>query len=77
MIADEFSRHRLGGSARVVVLFVLSMALAVAETALTRMSKPKAQALAEKNGKRGRSCCRSSSTTSGSTRRCSSCCRAR
>ena len=37
----------------VAVLFVFSMALAVAETALTRSSKPKAQALAEQDPKRG------------------------
>ena len=35
------------------MLFLLSIVLAVAETALTRMSKAKAQALAETNGKRG------------------------
>src|SRR5688572_6506325 len=38
----------------VVVLFLLSIVLAVAETALTRVSKAKAQALAETAGKRGR-----------------------
>jgi CBS domain containing-hemolysin-like protein len=38
----------------VVVLFVLSILLAIAETALTRVSKPKAQALAETGGRRGR-----------------------
>jgi CBS domain containing-hemolysin-like protein len=37
----------------VVVLFVLSVALAVAETALTRISLPKANALAEQHPKRG------------------------
>ena len=37
----------------VVVLFLLSIVLAVAETALTRVSKAKAQALAETAGKRG------------------------
>jgi CBS domain containing-hemolysin-like protein len=36
------------------VLFVISILLAVAETALTRMSKAKAQALAETEGRRGR-----------------------
>ncbi len=40
-------------AAAVVVLFVLSIGLAVAETALTRMSRAKAQALAESAGKRG------------------------
>jgi CBS domain containing-hemolysin-like protein len=39
--------------ALVAVLFLLSILLAVAETALTRVSKPKAQALAESSGKRG------------------------
>jgi CBS domain containing-hemolysin-like protein len=37
----------------VAVLFLLSIVLAVAETALTRVSRPKAQALAETAGKRG------------------------
>jgi putative hemolysin len=37
----------------VVVLFLLSIVLAVAETALTRVSKPRAQALADTAGKRG------------------------
>jgi CBS domain containing-hemolysin-like protein len=37
----------------IVVLFLLSIVLAVAETALTRISKPRAQALAETAGKRG------------------------
>jgi CBS domain containing-hemolysin-like protein len=37
----------------VVVLFLLSIVLAVAETALTRVSKAKAQALADTAGKRG------------------------
>ncbi|MGH9274310.1 MAG: hemolysin family protein [Acidimicrobiales bacterium] len=37
----------------VVVLFLLSILLAVAETALTRVSKAKAQALADAAGKRG------------------------
>jgi len=37
----------------VVVLFLLSIILAVAETALTRVSKAKAQALAETSGRRG------------------------
>jgi CBS domain containing-hemolysin-like protein len=37
----------------VVVLFLLSIVLAVAETALTRVSKAKAQALAETSGRRG------------------------
>lgn len=40
-------------AAAVVVLFLLSIVLAVAETALTRISKPRAQALAETAGKRG------------------------
>ena len=39
--------------AAVVLLFLLSIVLAVAETALTRVSKAKAQALAETSGKRG------------------------
>ena len=38
----------------VLVLFVLSTFLSVAETALTRISKPKAHALAETGGKKGR-----------------------
>ena len=37
----------------VVVLFLLSIVLAVAETALTRVSRAKAQALAETSGRRG------------------------
>lgn len=37
----------------IVVLFLLSIVLAVAETALTRVSKAKAQALAETKGRRG------------------------
>jgi len=37
----------------IVVLFLLSIVLAVAETALTRVSKAKAQALAETRGKKG------------------------
>jgi len=37
----------------IVVLFLLSILLAVAETALTRVSKAKAQALAETKGRRG------------------------
>ena len=40
-------------AAAVVTLFLLSIVLAIAETALTRVSKPKAQALAETSGKRG------------------------
>jgi putative hemolysin len=36
-----------------VVLFLTSMLLSVAETSLTRTSKPKAQALAETSGKKG------------------------
>jgi CBS domain containing-hemolysin-like protein len=39
--------------AAVVLLFVLSIVLAVAETALTRVSRARAQALAETSGKRG------------------------
>jgi CBS domain containing-hemolysin-like protein len=39
--------------AAVTVLFLLSIVLAVAETALTRVSKAKAQALAETHGRRG------------------------
>jgi Mg2+/Co2+ transporter CorB len=38
----------------VVVLFLFSILLAVAETALTRVSLPKAQALAETKGRSGR-----------------------
>jgi CBS domain containing-hemolysin-like protein len=37
----------------IVVLFLVSIALAAAETALTRISKAKAQALAETEGRRG------------------------
>ncbi len=37
----------------VVVLFLVSIVLAVAETALTRISKPRAQTLAESAGRRG------------------------
>lgn len=40
-------------AAAVVVLFLVSIVLAVAETALTRVSRAKAQALAETRGKRG------------------------
>ena len=40
-------------AAAVVLLFLLSIILAVAETALTRVSKAKAQALAENAGRRG------------------------
>ncbi len=40
-------------AAVVVVLFLFSIVLAVAETALTRVSRSKAQALAESAGKRG------------------------
>lgn len=40
-------------AAAVVGLFLLSIILAAAETALTRISKPRAQALAETAGKRG------------------------
>jgi CBS domain containing-hemolysin-like protein len=40
--------------AAVVVLFVTSIFLALAETALTRVSKAKAQALAETSGRRGK-----------------------
>ncbi len=39
--------------AAVIALFLVSIGLAVAETALTRMSKAKAQALAETAGRRG------------------------
>ena len=39
--------------AAIVTLFLLSIVLAVAETALTRVSKARAQALAETHGKRG------------------------
>jgi len=39
--------------AAIVVLFLLSIVLAAAETALTRVSKARAQALAETHGKRG------------------------
>ncbi len=39
--------------AAVVVLFLLSIVLGVAETALTRISKAKAQALAETHGRKG------------------------
>ena len=40
-------------AAAIVFLFLLSIVLAVAETALTRVSKAKAQALAETSGKKG------------------------
>ena len=40
-------------AAAIVLLFLLSIILAVAETALTRMSRAKAQALAETSGRRG------------------------
>ena len=53
MVAVDFSRTDAWIVALIVVLFLLSIVLAVAETALTRVSKAKAQALAETNGKRG------------------------
>ena len=53
MIATELSTTDVWIFAAVVVLFLLSILLAVAETALTRVSKAKAQALAETNGRRG------------------------
>ena len=40
-------------AAAVVLLFLLSIVLAVAETALTRVSRAKAQALAETSGRKG------------------------
>ena len=44
--------------AAVVFLFLASIVLALAETALTRVSRAKAQALSETAGRRGRCCCR-------------------
>ena len=47
MIATDLSTTDVWIFAAIVVLFLLSILLAAAETALTRVSKAKAQALAE------------------------------
>ena len=52
----------------------LSIVLAVAETALTRMSGPRRRRWPRRRASGARSCCRSWSTRSGSTPSCSSCC---
>jgi CBS domain containing-hemolysin-like protein len=54
VMAVTLSRADWAIAAAVVVLFLLSIVLAVAETALTRVSRAKAQALSETAGKRGR-----------------------
>ena len=54
VMAVTLSRADWAIAAAVVVLFLLSIVLAVAETALTRVSRAKAQALSETGGKRGR-----------------------
>ncbi len=53
MLAVTLSRTDWWIVAAVVLLFLLSIVLAAAETALTRVSRAKAQALAETGGKRG------------------------
>jgi putative hemolysin len=53
MIATELSTTDVWIFVAIVALFLLSILLAAAETALTRVSKARAQALAETNGKRG------------------------
>ena len=53
LLAATMARTDWYIAAAVVTLFLFSIVLAVAETALTRVSKPKAQALAETHGKRG------------------------
>ncbi len=53
MIAATLTRIDWWILTTVVLLFLLSIVLAVAETALTRVSKARAQALAETSGKRG------------------------
>ena len=53
MVAASLTRVDWWIVVAVVVLFLLSIVLAVAETALTRVSKARAQALAETGGKRG------------------------
>jgi CBS domain containing-hemolysin-like protein len=54
MLAATLDRTDWWIVAAIVLLFLLSIVLAVAETALTRVSKARAQALAETSGKRGR-----------------------
>jgi CBS domain containing-hemolysin-like protein len=53
MVAVELSTTDVWILVAIVVLFLFSIVLAVAETALTRVSKARAQALAETSGKRG------------------------
>jgi CBS domain containing-hemolysin-like protein len=53
MLAVALTRADWSIVAAVVLLFLLSIVLAVAETALTRVSKARAHALAETHGKRG------------------------
>jgi CBS domain containing-hemolysin-like protein len=53
MVAVEMTSTDWWIVVAIVTLFLLSIVLAVAETALTRTSKAKAQALAETSGKRG------------------------
>ena len=53
MAAVELTRTDWWILVAVVTLFLLSIVFAVAETALTRVSRAKAQALAETHGKRG------------------------
>ncbi len=53
LLAATLSRAEWSMAAAVVALFLLSIVLAVAETALTRVSRAKAQALAETSGRKG------------------------
>ncbi len=53
ILAATLSRTEWAMAAAVVLLFLLSIVLAVAETALTRVSRAKAQALAETGGRKG------------------------
>ena len=53
MVAVTLTRADWAIATAVVVLFLLSIVLAAAETALTRVSRAKAQALAETSGRRG------------------------
>jgi len=53
MVAVTLTRTDWWIVGAIVVLFLVSIVLAVAETALTRVSRAKAQALAETSGKRG------------------------
>ena len=53
ILAAMLSRAEWFMAGAVVVLFLLSIVLAVAETALTRVSRAKAQALAETSGRKG------------------------